>query len=171
MPGLSYEVIMMRLMERLGEERAFVVQGIVSLLLLLITVVVCLFTGLAPEEEGIISAASCTSIVLFFTIIATLGKEGVEGLFYALVGSFAAWVTLTVAGSRLAFDPGINNYALASMILSIALSFSGLLYAAPEKLSSELVGKNIKRALIWFASTVFAILVNFAIIYLIPKII
>ncbi|MEM2370281.1 MAG: hypothetical protein QXH51_05175 [Candidatus Bathyarchaeia archaeon] len=162
---------MMNIMRRLSEERVFVVQGVVSLFLLLITIIICSFSNLVPEEEGIISAASCTSVVLFFVIISVIGKEGIEGFFYALVGSFIAWLALTLLGSRLAFDPEISNYLLASIALSITLSLSGILYAMPEKLNSKGDKISLKKILVWLLSTVFTVIVNFAIIYWVPKII
>lgn len=162
---------MVNLIRRLGEERVFVIQGVVSLLLLLITIIICSFSSLLPEEEGIISAASCTTVVLFFVIISVLGKEGIEGFFYALVGSFIAWLALTLLGSRLAFDPEIGNYLIASTALSITLSLSGILYAMPENLNSKGGKISLKNILIWLLSTIFAVIVNFTIIYWVPKII
>ncbi|MEM1515145.1 MAG: hypothetical protein QXT26_03920 [Thermoproteota archaeon] len=159
------------LIRKLGGEKIFVVQGIISLLLLLITIMVCYFSNAIPEEGGITSAALCTSIVLFFTIISALGKEGIEGFFYALVGSFMAWLALTLLGSRLAFDPNISSYFLASMILSIILSLSGNLYTIPENLNIKWREIEMRKSLIWFLSTIFAIAVNFAIIYWIPRLI
>ncbi|MEM2454815.1 MAG: hypothetical protein QXL85_01505 [Candidatus Bathyarchaeia archaeon] len=157
------------LMRGLGEEKIFVVQGVVSLLLLLITIIFCHFSSYPPEEEGVISAAICTSIVLFFSIISVLGKEGIEGCFYALVGSFMAWSALTLIGSRLAFDPNIGSYFLSSMILSIILSLSGIIYMMPENPTIKKGGINLKKTLIWFFSTIFTIAVNFAIIYWLPS--
>ncbi|MEM2560363.1 MAG: hypothetical protein QXD53_06215 [Candidatus Bathyarchaeia archaeon] len=157
------------MMKRLGEEKVFIVQGAISLLFLLITIIVCFFSNYVPEEEGITSAVICTSIVLFFSIISVLGKEGVEGFFYALVGAFMAWLALTLIGSRLAFDPNISNYSLASIVLSIILSLSGVLCVMPENVNLKEVRINAKRLLIWFSSIIFAITVNFAIIYWLPK--
>lgn len=163
-----YEKIMKNLMKRLGGEKIFIVQGVISLLLLLITIVVCFFSNYVPEEKGITSAAICTSIVLFFSIISALNKEGAEGIFYAVVGSFMAWLAITLLGSRLAFDPNISSYFLASIVLSIILSLSGILYVTPENL--DLRERKInKKTLIWFSSTIFAIAVNFAILYWLPR--
>ncbi|MBS7605018.1 MAG: hypothetical protein QXR84_00290 [Candidatus Bathyarchaeia archaeon] len=158
-------------MEGLGEEKVFVVEGAVSLLLLLITIIVCLFSGYVPEEKGVISASICASIVLFFSMISVLGKEGVEGFFYALVGSFMAWLALTLIGSRLAFDPNIGSYFLSSLVLSIILSLSGILYMLPENLSIIKGDISLKKTLTWFSSIVFTTAVNFMIIYWLPKIV
>lgn len=162
---------MINLIRRLSEERVFVIQGVIVLFLLIITVAVCFLISVPPEEEGIISAALCTSAVLFFVIISVLGKEGIEGIFYALIGSFIAWLALMLLGYRLTFDPNINNYLLASMVLAIILSLSGILYAMPEKLDLKAGRVSLKKISIWILSIIFAILVNFAIIYWVPKII
>lgn len=159
------------MMKRLSEERVFVVHGVIALFLLLITVIICSLSSLPPEEKGIISAAFCTSAVLFFVILSVLGKEGVEGFFYALVGAFIAWLALVLLGYRLTFDPKISNYLLASIILATTLSLNGILYAMPEKLYLKADKNNIKRILVWILSTIFAILMNFTIIYWVPKII
>lgn len=156
-------------MKRLGGEKIFVTQGLISLLLLLITTIVCSFSYLIPEEEGIISAALCTSIVLFFVIISVLGREGIEGLLYALIGSFMAYITLTLLGSRLAFDPSISSYFIASITLSTILSLSGTLYVMPESIGSKKI--YVKKVIMWILSIIFATTVNFTIIYWVPKII
>ncbi|MEM1883551.1 MAG: hypothetical protein QXE14_03005 [Candidatus Bathyarchaeia archaeon] len=154
-------------MKRLGEEKIFMIQGLISLLLLLITIVVCSFSHLIPEEEGIISAALCISIVLFFVIMSVLSREGIEGLLYALIGSFIAYIALTLLGSRLAFDPSISSYLLASITLSAILSLSGTLYVMPKSLGSKKI--YMKRVAMWIFSIMFAIAVNFMIIYWVPK--
>lgn len=171
MLGSNYKVDMRDLVKRLGRERIIAVHGAISLLLIFITVIVCHFCNFIPEEGGITSAAICASIILFFTMVSVLGKEGIEGLFYALVGSFMAWLVLTLLGSRLAFDPSINNYFLASAVLSIVLSISGILYAMPENLNLKGEKSIMKRILIWLLSTTFSVIVNFIIIYWVPRMI
>ncbi|MEM2027014.1 MAG: hypothetical protein QW341_05150 [Candidatus Bathyarchaeia archaeon] len=155
--------------ERLRGERAFIVHGFTSLLLLLITIIVCSLSRKIPEENGIIAAAICTSIIVFINMVLTLAKEGAEGIFFAFVGSFIVGVAVVVAGSRLAFDPDISSYFLASMALSSIISVSSNLRLIPEKF--ELARIKLKDIGFCIFMTLLAVLVNFAIIYWVPKVI
>lgn len=160
---------MERWFEKLKGEKVFIVQGFTSLLLLVITILVCSLSRRLPEENGIISATICASIVIFVNIALTLAKEGAEGIFFALVGSFMAGVAIVVAGSRLAFDPNIKSYFLASLTLSGILSISSNLYLIPEKF--KFAGIKLKNLVFWILIILLAIMVNFAIIYWVPKIV
>ncbi|MEM1508160.1 MAG: hypothetical protein QXU02_03150 [Candidatus Bathyarchaeia archaeon] len=156
-------------LEKLKGERAFVMQGVASLLLLLTTILVSSTSRGLPEENGIISAAICIAIIVFVNIALTLAKEGVEGIFFALVGSFMAGVAVVIAGSRLAFDPSINSYFLASLALSSILSISSNLYLIPERF--DVARTKLRNLGFWVFVTLAAIAVNFVIMYWVPKII
>jgi len=160
---------MMELLDRFGGEKIFVVQGGASLLLLVVTVIVCFINAHVPEESGVLSAAICIAVAVFAYLISTLSKEGAEGVFFAIIGSFISGLAATLIGSRLAFDPDIKSYFLASIALSLILSFSCILYAMPENISLKYRVKA-KEILVWLCSTIMAVLVNFAIIYWLPKI-
>lgn len=153
--------------KKLKGERAFIMQGTTSLLLLLTTILVCSVSGRLPEENGIVSAAICTAIIVFINIALTLSREGVEGIFFAFVGSFMAGVAVVVAGSRLAFDPSINSYFLASLALSSVLSISGNLYLIPERFNfSRIKWRGLG---FWILLTLVAVIANFVIMYWVPK--
>lgn len=153
---------------KLKSERAFVMQGISSILLLLVTVLFCSMSKGIPEENGVISASISISIIIFVNTVLALAREGSEGIFFAFVGSFMAGVTVAVVGSRLAFDPSIGSYFLASLVLASILSLSSSLYMMPEKFSASKI--RLKEIVYWIFILVLAVLVNFTIIYWVPKI-
>lgn len=155
--------------EKLKSERVFVMQGGTSLLLLLTTILVCSISRGLPEENGIMSAAICTAIIMFINIALTLAKEGVEGILFAFVCSFMVGVAIVVAGSRLAFDPNISSYFLASLTLSSVLSISSNLYLIPERFDVARI--KLRNLGFWIFTSLAAIVVNFVIMYWVPKII
>lgn len=154
------------LLRRFSGERIIIVQSIASLLLLLVTTIVCLLRGSTPEENGVVSASICIAVVMFVAISSSLRKEGIEGLFFAIIGSFIAGLAASIVGARLAFDPEIGSYLLSSLTLSIFLSLGSVLYVMPEDAKER--ERNI---LILIGSTLMTILVNFAIIYWLPRLI
>lgn len=160
---------MKNLLKRFSGERIFVVEGAVSLLLFVITIVICSLSESLPEENGIISASICVAIIMFVSIASALRKEGAEGFFFALIGSFIAGLATTMIGARLAFDPSIKSYLLSSLTLSIFLSLSGTLFTIPENIREY--KPKLKDALVWAASIMLATFVNFAVIYWLPKMI
>lgn len=160
---------MRRLLRGLGGERLFVVLGGSTLLLLIVTVIVCSLSRSLPEESGVASASISISIVMFISISSVLRREGAEGLLFALIGSFLSGLAAFMVGARFAFDPGLRSYLLSSLILSIFLSLSSILYVMPENPRER--KPRLKSALIWAASTLLAVLANFAIIYWLPRLI
>lgn len=160
---------MERLFEKLKGERIFLMQGFSSLLLLLVTVLFCSTSKGIPEENGIIAATISISIIIFVNAVLALAKEGIEGVFFAFIGSFMAGVAIAVAGARLAFDPSIGSYFLASLVLASILSLSSSLYVIPEKFGTSRIRLKGLACLIFIL--LLAVLVNFTIIYWVPKIV
>ncbi|MBS7649247.1 MAG: hypothetical protein QXK89_08165 [Candidatus Bathyarchaeia archaeon] len=158
-------------LNKLKGEKIFVVQGAVSLFLLIITVLVCSLSKGLPEENGIISAAICISVTIFIAIASTSLKEGAEGIAFAFIGSLISGIVASMVGSRITFDPSFpfRSYLISSLILAIALSLSCNLYMMPEK--PDIHKDGLRGVLSWICVTAIAILINFIIIYWLPKII
>ncbi|MEM2341363.1 MAG: hypothetical protein QXX94_04525 [Candidatus Bathyarchaeia archaeon] len=153
-------------LSKLRNEKIVFTQFLASLLLILITITSCFLGKGVPEEEGIVSAAISISFVIFMAVMSFRKIEPAERILFAFLGSFMAGFAATLAGSRLAFDPSIRSYFLASLALSFGLSFSCILYAMPE--NPNIAGAKLKSILVWVCTTVLAILVNFTIIYWLP---
>jgi hypothetical protein len=151
---------------KLRSEKIVLTQFFTSLLLLTVTIAFCSLTSGSPEEKGVISASISIALVIFSTIISFRGGEGIERILLAILGSFIAGFAAALAGSRLAFDPNIRNYLLASLVLSFSLSLSCVLYAMPENPNLNKV--KLRGAIIWICATALAALVNFLIIYWLP---
>jgi len=157
---------MITLLSRLKNEKIILTQFFTSLLLLVVTVAFCSLVGGPPEEKGVMSASISISLIIFMTIISFHGKEGVERILLAILGSFMVGFAAALAGSRLAFDPNIRNYFLASLVLSLGLSLSCVLYAMPENPNLNKV--RLRGVIMWVYVTALAVLVNFIIIYWLP---
>jgi uncharacterized membrane protein len=157
---------MVTLLTRLKNEKIILAQFFTSLLLLIVTIAFCSLIKGPPEEKGVMSASVSISLIIFVTTILFHRKEGVERVLLAILGSFMAGFAAALAGSRLAFDPNIRNYFLASLVLSLGLSLSCILYVMPENPNLEKI--KLESAMIWICATALAALVNFIIIYWLP---